>query len=130
MAALTGQRDKTKANSPIIKAMQPENMYTSLLASLLSEYDHKNCVHIRNETTPTINGVIYKGSRRENIILKRKNNTKIVMTKATILALLKRLIVLREEMANMFSVKNNEYAPNAKTIVKRSRVKSLAGISE
>lgn len=130
MAAVTGHRDKTKANSPIISAIVPENTYTSRLLSLFSEYDHRNWAHIRKDITLTSNGVTYRGSRKEKIILNRKNSTNIVITKATIRALLKRFIVRKEEIANMFSVRNNEYAPNRYTNVKIKRVNNLAGTNE
>ena len=63
-------------------------------------------------------------------MLNMKNRTKMVIRKETIRALLKRLIVLREEMAKIFSVKNSEYIPNAYIPVRISFVKNLDGTSE
>ena len=69
------------------------------------------------------------GSLKENVIFVSKNNTTMVSTKETILALLNKFIVLIADTAKIFWVKKREYSPKAYSKTTTMRVKNLAGIS-
>lgn len=61
--------------------------------------------------------------------LTMKNKIRIVITNETILALLKRLIVLMAETIKIFSLKKSEYNPKAYKEVIKNLDNSLSGTS-